>query len=143
MRFYEILEAQKHGGYSSDEAKEIGDCAIIAISLVTGLPWDDVFEQAKNSFSKFGLNAGGIGRTVQALGWKTEPYFKMPWWKDTGINVQHGEIWLQKNAPDVRLICLINVRRVPHSIAFVDGKFHNVLGATRAKLSSVDICTPS
>lgn len=142
MRFYEILESQ-HGTFSADQAKEIGDCAIVAISLVTGRPWDDVFEHAKVAFGKYGMNAGGIGRTMRALGWRMESYFKLPWFKSPGITVQRAEIWLQKNAPDIRLLCYINVRRVPHTIAFVDGKFHNVLGATRAKLGSVDICTRS
>ena len=58
------------------------------------------------------------------------------------MNVRQAEEYLQKHHPDIKLICQINVKRVPHSIAFVNGKFHNVQGAYRAKLGLVSVCTP-
>jgi len=143
MRLQEILEGQRFGGYSADQVKEMGDCAIVAMSHVTGLPWEDVFEQAKDSFGQYGMNSGGISRTMRALGWHMESYFRLPWFQNPGMTVQAAELWLRQNAPDVRLLAVINVRRVPHTIAFVDGKFHNVLGATRAKLNLVWICKPA
>jgi hypothetical protein len=74
MRWSEINEARSK--YSAEEAKEIGDRAIIAMSLVTGLPWDTVFEQAQSEFGKYGMNSGTIGRTMRALGWVFGPKYQ-------------------------------------------------------------------
>lgn len=141
MRYHELLEAKSVGTFSSERAKEIGDCAIVAMSIVTGLPWDTVWNEAKTRFGRFGMNAGGIFGTMKALGWNMEPYDKIPPWGPR-MTVRQAEAFLQKNDPSVRLLGMINVYRMPHQIAFADGKFHNVLGAYKARLQSVDICHP-
>lgn len=141
MRIHELLP-ESRGTYSPEQAKEIGSCAIIAIAKLTGLSWDDVWEVAKPHFGKFGMNSGNIAGTLRELGWQMDGYYKMPWWQAPGMSVKAARAWLQENDPTAHLWCSINVRGVPHSICFVDGDFHNVLGADRAKLRLVQTVSP-
>jgi hypothetical protein len=139
MRYKDIVEHAR-GSYSAEQAREIGDCAIVAMQEVTGLPWEMVFEAAKSRFSRTGLNSGDIAWTMRDLGWRTDGYNRGGWMTPQGVTVRRFEEWLQQNDPDVRLIAAIMVRGMLHSIAFVGGKFHNVQGAYKARVRLVSSC---
>jgi hypothetical protein len=126
------------GSFSADEAKEIGDCAIIAIANITGKTWDEVFTVAQPYFGRYGMNAGGISRTFTELGWSMSYYMPVD-----DMTVRAAEAYLRVNDPDIRLCCQINVGRIPHSISFVNGSFDNVQGAYRAKVRSAYKVTPT
>lgn len=152
MRMIEIIEAFKPGIYSSEQAREIGDCAIIAISEVTGLPWDTVWKAAKESYRRTGMNQADIVRTMSKLGWNCDETY----WKLLGIQprrlpsdgapkamrVSEAQAYLRAHDPEIRLLCMIYAQRVPHTIAFVDGEFKNTLGVTKARLLTALICRP-
>lgn len=144
MRFGDLMEHGPGAGtYSAEEAKEIGSCAIIAISHITGLSWDEVFEVGKKYFGKHGLNSGDTWAILRDLGWHSDGYFKIPGFiTPKGVTVRDAELWLRENDPEVKLLAVIYVDRVPHAIAYTDGQFHNVLGANRAKLRLASICYP-
>lgn len=132
------------GSYTPEQAREIGSCAIIAMARVTGLSWEQVWEQAKPYYGRYGMNAGAINATMGDLGWR---YGDKTYWKLLGMpvggkamTVQQAQVYLQDNDPDVRLICMIHAGRVPHSIAFADGQFHNVENAWKAKLRLAYYC---
>jgi hypothetical protein len=117
------------GTFTADQAREIGSCAIISMSHITGKSWEEVWEVARPEFGRYGMNSGGIARTLRALGWENKGYFKL-----LDMTVRQAEAYLQQNDPDAVICCQISVQRIPHSIAFVGGKFHNVQGAYKAKI---------
>lgn len=121
------------GGYTEAQAREIGDCAIVAISHIVGKSWQDVWDVAKPYFSRYGIGAAGDIHVLKHFGYREDGYYKMPW-MTTSMTVKQAEEWLQSNDPEVKLHCMIYVDRMPHAIAFVDGKFHNVLGAYKSKI---------
>jgi len=145
-KWLRLVEAA--GSFTPEQAREIGSCAIIAMAHITGLSWDQVWEQAKPYYTRFGMDAGAIGATMRELGWK---YGDKSNWKLLGMpvglasakamTVQQAQVYLQEHEPDARLICLIHARGVPHSIAFADGQFHNVEGAWRARIRLAYYCT--
>lgn len=136
MRYSEIFEAKT---YTPKEAKEIGDCAIVAISNATNLPWEEVYKVAQKHFYKFGMNAGGIYRTFAELGWGTS-YMKneKSAFPIVGRTVRNAELYINENFPEEKLICSIYLRGIPHSIVFVNGKFENVQGAYKAKIRDAE-----
>lgn len=124
-------------GVTADEARVIGDCAIRAISAVTGAGWDAVFAHAQADFTRTGLNAGGIARALHALGWQMRPLYPV-----FDLTAGQAERYLQAHHADARVLAHITVRRMRHAIAFTDGRFHNLQGATRARIRLADLCTP-
>lgn len=139
-----LILVEATGSYTPEQAREIGSCAIIAISHITGLSWDQVWEHAKPYYGRHGMDAGAIFSTMRALGWT---YGDKGYWKLLGMpngkamTVQQAQDYLQANDPDVRLLCMIHAGRIPHSIAFADGQFHNVQGAWKAKIRLAYYCT--
>lgn len=137
------------GKYTSVRAKEIGDCAIIAISNITGKSWDEVWEVAMPYFTRYGLDSGAEARVLRHFGYQEDAYFKMPWtgpskppeFKPPSMNVRQAETWLKENDPSVTLHCTIYVDGMPHAIAYVGGQFHNVLDAYKAKIRMCYKCT--
>jgi hypothetical protein len=96
-----------------------------------------VFVQAQAEFTRYGLNAGGVSRTLRALGWTMSPAYEL-----FDRTVADAEIYLQAHDPDARLIATIRVRRTPHAIAFVGGRFHNTQGVRRGLIGLADRCLP-
>jgi hypothetical protein len=146
MRYIDLLESS----FTADEAKAIGDCAVIAISHITGLDWDTVWNHAQKYFRRFGMNAGATSATLRDLGWKKERTYHpllglpaRPGQTNRAMTVRQAQAYLAVHDPDVRLLCVINAGRVPHSIAFVNGQFHNVLGAWNARIKLADVCVKS
>lgn len=127
----------QQAGVTTDRARAIGDCAIRAISAVTGANWDTVFTHAQANFTQTGLNAGGIARTLRALGWQMQPLYPV-----LDLTAGQAERYLQAHHPKARVLAQITVRRMRHAIAFTDGRFHNLQGATRARIRLADLCTP-
>lgn len=121
---------------SADEARMIGDCASRAISAVSGTDWDAVFSHAQADFTRTGLNAGGIARTLRALGWQMQPLYPV-----LDLTAGQAERYLQAHHPQERVLAQITVRRTRHAIAFTDGRFHNLQGAIRARIRLADLCT--
>lgn len=126
------------GAITAAQAREIGDCAIQAIAAVTGADWDAVFAHARPEFTRYGLNAGGTARTLRALGWTMSPAYEL-----MDLTVAQAEAHLRARDPEARVIATIHVRRTPHSIAYVAGRFHNVQGARRARIGLADRCKPA
>lgn len=154
MRYFQILETTrglqgiKRGTFTPEQARETGSCAVIALSHITGLTWEQVWEHAKKNFHRYGMNAGDIAATARDLGWTCSQSY----WKLLGLphrlgetnkamTVRQAETYLAEHDPNIRLICTIMAGGVPHSIAFADGKFHNVLGAYKAQIRLASIFT--
>jgi len=128
------------GTYSAEQARRVGDCAIIALTHITGKTWEEVFEVAQPYFGRTGLDIGDEARILKHFGWSIDGYYKMPWMM-TPMTVRAGEAWLRENNPDAKILAAIYVDRMLHSIAYTDGAFHNVLGAYKARLRLVYVCT--
>lgn len=149
-RLSKLEEARdkNQGSYSSAQAREIGSCAIIAISNITGKSWDEVWEVAKPYFNRYGMDSGATARVLREFGYEMDAYYKMPWsgpgkpptYDPPTMTVRQAEAWLKENDPNVKLHCTIYVDRMPHAIAYVNGEFHNVLGAYKARLRLVYLC---
>lgn len=123
-------------GVTADSARAIGDCAIRAMSAVTGADWDTVFAHAQTDFTRTGLNAGGIARTLRALGWQMQPLYPV-----LDLTAGQAERYLQAHHSLERVLAQIIVRRMRHVIAFSHGRFQNLQGATRARIRLADLCT--
>ncbi len=136
--------------FTAQQAREIGSCAVIAMAEVTGLTWDQVWEVAQHYFTRTGLNAGHKYTILKELGFKMDGFHKLIHWdrlrnpedsRDTRMTVVQAERWLAENMPDAKLICQIDVEGSAHAIAFSNGRFHNTLGAKRARINLASIIT--
>ena len=136
--------------FTAQQARNIGSCAVIAIAEVTGLTWEQVWEVAQYYFKRNGLNAGDKYAILKELGYKSDGFFKLMHWdrlrdpEDTRcsrMTVVQAERWMNENMPDAKLICQIDVEGSAHAIAFSNGRFHNTLGAKRARINLASIIT--
>jgi hypothetical protein len=117
--FKEYLEAVIQESVTPEHIKEVGDCAIYAMSKVTGFDWQQVYDVAKDEYRN-GLVPGAISRAMRELGWNMEHCHML-----INLTVFQAEKYMRAHFPDRKFICTINVRGVPHAIPFVDGIFHN------------------
>jgi hypothetical protein len=127
------------GTYTAEQAKRVGDCAIVALAHITGKTWEEVFEVAQPYFGRTGLGISDESRILRHFGWAVDAYYKMPWMLNP-MTVRAGEAWLRENDPEAKILAAIYVDGMLHSIAYTNGAFHNVLGAYKARLRLVYIC---
>ncbi len=121
------IKRVKRGAFTAEQARETGSCAVIALSHVTGLDWEQVWEHAKKYFHRYGMNAGDIAATARDLGWRCDKsYWKLlglphrPGESNKAMTIRQAEIFLAEHDPDMRLICTIMAGGVPHAVAFVN-----------------------
>jgi hypothetical protein len=141
MLLHDLFEASTRGTFSPEQARDIGSCAIIAVSNLTGRTWNEVWEVAKPFFGRNGLTPIQTSQIFTQLGYRLDGYYKMPWChphiRPGGMTVNQSAVWLRENDPDVHLYASIHAQRQGHAISFRDGDWHNTLGANRAKLRLV------
>ena len=134
--------------FTAEQAREIGSCAVIAIANVTGLTWEQVWEVAQYYFTRHGLNSGHEHGILRELGYSANGFYKLMHFdrirtfgdkRNPMMTITEAERWLNDNMPDVRIIASINVDGMAHAISYRDGKFHNTLGAKKARIRLASI----
>jgi hypothetical protein len=128
--------------FTLQQALRNGPCALYAIANVTGLSVEQVWEKAKGYYKSSGLSPIDQYSVLKALGYTAESFFKIMTQVTCGakgVEVHHmtvnkAEKYLAKHHPNEMFICSINVDGQGHAISFKDGKFHNTLGAKKARI---------
>lgn len=121
------------GGRSAAGYKGVtGDCGVRAISIVTGLPYQQVYDMINNlergfkqrktgkkSNARTGVWQKDVKRIMEQLGWK---------WNPTMFIGQGCKVHLRENElPKGRILC--NVSR--HYVAVIDGVINDIYDCSR------------